>query len=136
MKIASVLSPQRTQCRLQASSKKRAIELAAAFIAETNDRINEQELYRSLIAREKVSPTGLGEGIAIPHCRMANCTGIMGTLITLEQPVEFESMDDQPVSTLFILIVPEKEMDAHLEVLAMLVEKFQQSEFRETPGSP
>jgi PTS system nitrogen regulatory IIA component len=131
MKIASVLSPQRTQCRLQASSKKRAIELAAAFIAETNDRINEQELYRSLIAREKVSPTGLGEGIAIPHCRMANCTGIMGTLITLEQPVEFESMDDQPVSTLFILIVPEKEMDAHLEVLAMLVEKFQQSEFRE-----
>jgi len=131
MKIASVLSPQRTQCRLQASSKKRAIELAAAFIAESNDRINEQELYRSLIAREKVSPTGLGEGIAIPHCRMANCTGIMGTLITLEQPVEFESMDDQPVSTLFILIVPEKEMDAHLEVLAMLVEKFQQSEFRE-----
>ena len=55
----------------------------------------------------------------------------MGTLITLEQPVEFESMDDQPVSTLFILIVPEKEMDAHLEVLAMLVAKFQQSEFRE-----
>ena len=131
MKIASVLSPQRTQCRLQASSKKRAIELAAAFIAETNDRINEQGLYRLLIAREKVSPPGLGEGIAIPHCRMANCTGIMGTLITLEQPVEFESMDDQPVSTLFILIVPEKEMDAHLEVLAMLVAKFQQSEFRE-----
>jgi PTS system nitrogen regulatory IIA component len=62
---------------------------------------------------------------------MANCTGIMGTLITLEQPVEFESMDDQPVSTLFILIVPEKEMDAHLEVLAMLVEKFQQSAFRQ-----
>ena len=131
MKIASVLSPQRTQCRLQASSKKRAMELAAAFIAETNERIDEQELYRLLIAREKVSPTGLGEGIAIPHCRMANCTGIMGTLITLKQPVEFESMDDQPVSTLFILIVPEKEMDAHLEVLAMLVEKFQQSAFRQ-----
>ena len=131
MKIASVLSPQRTQCRLQASSKKRAIELAAAFIAETNERIDEQELYRLLIAREKVSPTGLGEGIAIPHCRMANCTGIMGTLTTLEQPVEFESMDDQPVSTLFVLIVPEKEMDAHLEVLAMLVEKFQQSAFRQ-----
>lgn len=107
------------------------MELAAAFIAETNERIDEQELYRLLIAREKVSPTGLGEGIAIPHCRMANCTGIMGTLITLEQPVEFESMDDQPVSTLFILIVPEKEMDAHLEVLAMLVEKFQQSAFRQ-----
>jgi len=88
MKIASVLSPQRTQCRLQASSKKRAIELAAAFIADTDDRINEQELYRLLIAREKVSPTGLGDGIAIPHCRMANCTGIMGSHSTLKQPGE------------------------------------------------
>ncbi|MGB1756375.1 MAG: PTS sugar transporter subunit IIA [Pseudomonadales bacterium] len=118
-------------CRLPASSKKRAIELAAAFIAENDDRIEENELYRLLIAREKISPTGLGFGIAIPHCRMANCTGIMGTLITLEQPIDFEAMDDQLVTTLFVLIVPEKEMNAHLEVLAMLVEKFQTSVFRD-----
>jgi PTS system nitrogen regulatory IIA component len=131
MKIASILSPQRTLCRLAANSKKRAIELAAEFIAERDDRIDEQELYRLLIAREKVSPTGLGSGIAIPHCRMANCTGIMGTLVTLEQAVDFEAMDDEPVSTLFILIVPEKEMEAHIEVLSMLVERFQHSWFRE-----
>ncbi len=131
MKIASILSPSRTMCRLPASSKKRAIELAAAFIAENDDRIEENELYRLLIAREKISPTGLGFGIAIPHCRMANCTGIMGTLITLEQPIDFEAMDDQLVTTLFVLIVPEKEMNAHLEVLAMLVEKFQTSVFRD-----
>ncbi len=131
MKIAAILSPARTMCRLPASSKKRAIELAAAFIAENDDRIEENELYRLLIAREKISPTGLGFGIAIPHCRMANCTGIMGTLITLEQPIDFEAMDDQLVTTLFVLIVPEKEMNAHLEVLAMLVEKFQTSVFRD-----
>ena len=130
MKIASILSPQRTLCRLAANSKKRAIELAAEFIAERDDRIDEQELYRLLIAREKVSPTGLGSGIAIPHCRMANCTGIMGTLVTLEQAVDFEAMDDEPVSTLFILIVPEKEMEAHIEVLSMLVERFQHPWFR------
>jgi PTS system nitrogen regulatory IIA component len=62
---------------------------------------------------------------------MANCTGIMGTLITLEHPVDFEAIDDQLVTTLFVLIVPEKEMTAHLEVLAMLVEKFQTSVFRD-----
>lgn len=55
----------------------------------------------------------------------------MGTLITLEQPIDFEAMDDQLVTTLFVLIVPEKEMNAHLEVLAMLVEKFQTSVFRD-----
>ena len=131
MKIASILSPQRTRCRLQANSKKRAIELAAQFIADSDSRIDEQELYRLLIAREKVSPTGLGSGIAIPHCRMANCTGIMGTLITLDQAVDFEAMDDEPVSTLFILIVPEKAMDAHIEVLSMIVEKFQHPSFRD-----
>ena len=131
MKIASILSPGRALCRLKASSKKRAIELAAAFIADNDERIEESELYRLLIAREKISSTGLGFGIALPHCRMANCTGIMGTLITLEQPVDFEAMDDQWVTTLFVLIVPEKEMNAHLEVLAMLVEKFQTSVFRD-----
>ncbi len=131
MKIASILSPARTMCRLPASSKKRALELAAACRAETDARSEENELYRLLIAREKISPTGLGFGIAIPHCRMANCTGIMGTLITLEQPIDFEAMDDQLVTTLFVLIVPEKEMNAHLEVLAMLVEKFQTSVFRD-----
>jgi nitrogen PTS system EIIA component len=131
MKIASILSPARTLCRLNASSKKRAIELAAAFIADNDERIEESELYRLLIAREKISPTGLGFGIALPHCRMANCTGIMGTLITLEHPVDFEAIDDQLVTTLFVLIVPEKEMTAHLEVLAMLVEKFQTSVFRD-----
>ena len=131
MKIASILSPGRTLCRLKASSKKRAIELAAAFIADNDERIEESELYRLLIAREKISSTGLGYGIALPHCRMADCTGIMGTLITLEQPVDFEAMDDQWVTTLFVLIVPEKEMNAHLEVLAMLVEKFQTSVFRD-----
>ena len=131
MKISSILSPGRTLCRLKASSKKRAIELAAAFIADNDERIEESELYRLLIAREKISSTGLGFGIALPHCRMANCTGIMGTLITLEQPVDFEAMDDQWVTTLFVLIVPEKEMNAHLEVLAMLVEKFQTSVFRD-----
>ena len=131
MKIASILSPGRTLCRLKASSKKRAIELAAAFIADNDERIEKSELYRLLIAREKISSTGLGFGIALPHCRMANCTGIMGTLITLEQPVDFEAMDDQWVTTLFVLIVPEKEMNAHLEVLAMLVEKFQTSVFRD-----
>jgi PTS system nitrogen regulatory IIA component len=62
---------------------------------------------------------------------MANCTGIMGTLITLDQAVDFEAMDDEPVSTLFILIVPEKAMDAHIEVLSMIVEKFQHPSFRE-----
>ena len=131
MKIASILSPGRTLCRLKASSKKRAIELAAAFIADNDERIEESELYRLLIAREKISSTGLGFGIALPHCRMANCTGIMGTLITLEQPVDFEAMDAQWVTTLFVLIVPEKEMNAHLEALAMLVEKFQTSVFRD-----
>ena len=131
MKIASILSPARTLCGLQASSKKRAIELAATFIADSDHRIEASELYRLLIAREKISPTGLGFGIALPHCRMADCTGIMGTLITLEQPIDFEAMDDQPVTTLFVLIVPEKEMNAHLEVLALLVEKFQTSVFRD-----
>jgi PTS system nitrogen regulatory IIA component len=131
MRIASILSPSRTFCGLEVSSKKRAIEHGAQFIAACDPRLDEGELYRSLIAREKISPTGLGHGIALPHCRLPNCTGIVGALVTLSEPIDFEAIDDEPVSTLFYVIVPEQQTDSHLTVLSMLMKKFNDPLFRQ-----
>ncbi|HIG62392.1 MAG TPA: PTS fructose transporter subunit IIA [Gammaproteobacteria bacterium] len=129
MKIASILSPSRTHCRIAVSSKKRAIEKAAELIASNDPRLEESALYSQLIAREKVSPTGLGKGIAIPHCRMTGCNAIIGSLITLQSPIEFDAIDGLPVSALFVLIVPEHETKVHLEVLSMLVQNFENPSF-------
>ncbi len=130
MKIASILSPSRTHCRIAVSSKKRAIEKAAELIASSDPRLEESALYSQLIAREKLSPTGLGKGIAIPHCRMPGCNAIIGSLITLNTPIDFDAIDNQPVSTLFVLIVPENETVIHLEVLSMLVQNFEEPSFQ------
>ena len=130
MKKASKLSPSRTHCRIAVSSKKRAIEKAAELIASSDSRLEESALYSQLIAREKLSPTGLGKGIAIPHCRMPGCNTIIGSLITLNTPIEFDAIDNEPVSTLFVLIVPENETVVHLEVLSMLVQNFEKPSFQ------
>ena len=131
MRIASILSPARTYCRLNVSSKKRAIEHGAQFIAESEPRIEEADLYRSLIAREKISPTGLGHGIALPHCKLPTCSGIVGALVTLSEPIDFEAIDDEPVSTLFYVVVPERQTDQHLAVLSMLMKRFNDPAFRQ-----
>ena len=131
MNIDAILSLERTFCRVEASSKKKAIEVASHLIAESDANLDESEIYAKLTAREKVSPTCLGEGIAIPHCRLGNCSKIMAALVTLSKPVEFEAIDDKPVNILFILLVPEAETEAHLKTMAMLVERLEQSPYRE-----
>ena len=75
-------------------------------------------MYDSLMAREQLGSTGLGNGIAIPHCRVANCTEIIGSLITLEEPTEYDAIDGKPVDILFVLIVPEQKSDEHITALA------------------
>ena len=94
-----------------------------------------RQIYRSLIAREKISPTGLGHGIALPHCKLPTCSGIVGALVTLSEPIDFEAIDDEPVSTLFYVVVPERQTDQHLAVLSMLMKRFNDPAFRQQQES-
>ena len=79
-------------------------------------------MFDSLMAIDHLWSTGLGNGIAIPHCRVANCTEIIGSLITLEKPTEYDAIDGKPVDILFVLIVPEQKSDEHITALARLAE--------------
>ena len=84
-----------------------------------------------LISREKLGSTGLGQGIAIPHCRSGNCAHPLGTLLTLEEPIDFDAPDDLPVDLLFVLLVPEEADQQHLDILANIARLFSQSDFCE-----
>ncbi|MEX2326518.1 MAG: PTS sugar transporter subunit IIA, partial [Pseudomonadales bacterium] len=118
MNIESILAPERTFCCLTAGSKKKAIEEAARLIANVSDNLSAEEIYERLISREKLGTTAIGHGIAIPHCRMNDCNEIVGGLFRLEAPVDFDAFDDEPVHILFVLLVPEVEVDDHLKTLA------------------
>jgi PTS system nitrogen regulatory IIA component len=82
-----------------------------------------------LIAREKLGSTGLGEGIAIPHCRIENCSQPTGILLTLAEPIDFDSPDNQPVDLVFALLVPAEAHQQHLDTLAGLARLFSQPDF-------
>lgn len=129
IQINSILTPGRTLCDAPGNSKKRVIENVAAFICKDIPFLNTNELFDKLITREKLGSTGLGHGIAIPHCRVQNCTSIIGTLVKLENAIDFEAIDDESVDLLFILLVPEQAHEEHLQVLATLAEKFSDKDF-------
>lgn len=129
MQLDTILTPGRTLCGVPGSSKKRVLENIANCISEDIKSLNPNQLFDSLIAREKLGSTGLGHGIAIPHCRIKDCSKIIGTLVKLEQPIDFDAMDGEPVDLIFVLLVPEEADEEHLQVLAKIAEMFSDESF-------
>ena len=127
--MSQILTPGRTLCRAPGVSKKRLFETVAKLISEDQLSLPYDEVFSQLIAREKLGSTGLGQGIAIPHCRISNCSHPVGTLVTLESPIDFDSPDDQPVDLLFVLLVPAEANQQHLDILAEIARLFSQPDF-------
>jgi PTS system nitrogen regulatory IIA component len=130
MLIEELITPGRTLCGIEGVSKKRALEILANTIAQDIPAIDADELFRRLIAREKLGSTGIGHGIAIPHCRIEQCTDTMGALITLKHPIDFDAIDAEPVDILFAMLVPEDAHSEHLQTLASLAAKLSDDEYR------
>jgi PTS system nitrogen regulatory IIA component len=127
--LSQILTPGRTVCRAPGGSKKRLLETIARIISEDQPSLPYDDVLDHLIAREKLGSTGLGQGIAIPHCRAGNCTHPLGTLLTLEDPIDFDAPDDKPVDLLFVLLVPEEAHQQHLDILAEIARLFSQTGF-------
>ena len=123
MQIESILAPHRTRCGVADISKKRILETLAGLMAPDLPGRSPRELFSDLIARERLGSTGLGKGIAIPHCRIESCTRTVGGLVTLAQPVDYDAIDNEPVDIIFVLLVPEEAQEAHLQTLAALAER-------------
>jgi len=112
-----------TLCQTSLPSKKRLFERASEAIAETFD-LPSGAIYRELLGREKLGSTAIGEGVAIPHCRVDLCTEAVGCLLTLADPIDFSALDDRPVDIVFILLVPREATQAHLDLLSNLATLF------------
>jgi nitrogen PTS system EIIA component len=129
IKLQTILTPARTLCQAAAASKQQALESAAQFIGENLPALDGAVLFNNLLARERLGSTGLGNGIAIPHCRLAHLDAVIGALITLRQPIDFSAVDDKPVDILFVLLAPERATQEHLNALAALAELFSDDAF-------
>src|SRR5215470_4883807 len=117
MEIAELLRPDGVLPRLKAANKKQALqELAnrAARIAGAHERA----IFDVLLERERLGTTGVGHGIAIPHGKLPQLTRLHGVFARLEQGIDFDAIDEQPVDLIFLLLAPETAGADHLKALA------------------
>lgn len=129
MHLEEILVPERCFCKMEWSSKKRVLSGISELLAEQLGNLDASEIYNALMARELLGSTGLGNGIAIPHCRVKGCTEIIGALVSLAEPVDFDAIDDKAVDLLFVLIVPEERTDEHVKTLAGVAELLSDEDF-------
>jgi len=131
IRLENILTPGRSLVNVPGGSKKRVLEQIAKVIAQDISDLDSQTIFESLIAREKLGSTGFGNGIAIPHCRMAGCSAPVSAVLRLETPVDFDAIDGAPVDLLFVLLVPEAATDEHLELLRQIASMLDREDVRQ-----
>jgi nitrogen PTS system EIIA component len=102
---------------LRASGKKHALQELSAHAARLTG-CDEREIFETLLQRERLGSTGIGEGVAIPHGKLRKLERLFGFVARLERPIDFDALDGQPVDVLFLLLAPEGAGADHLKALA------------------
>lgn len=128
--IASLLSPDNIAAGQTFSSKENLFEHAAALF-ETLQGLKQQEVYNSLIERERMGSTALGCGVAIPHGRIKSLKAATGAFYRLDAPLEFGAPDGLPVNLCFILLVPQDANELHLQILGELAQMLGDTDMRD-----
>ncbi|GAA6191335.1 PTS lactose transporter subunit IIC [Phaeobacter gallaeciensis] len=119
MELSSILKPEAVRVFSAASSKKRLFqeigELASSALG-----MNAQATVEALMERESLGPTGVGNGVALPHARMPGLEQVSAVFVMLEKPIDFGSVDRQPIDIAFALFAPEEAGVEHLKALALV----------------
>jgi nitrogen PTS system EIIA component len=119
MDLATILRPQAVKHVSDVSSKKRLMQ-AVAEVASDLTGLTASDISAALLDRENLGPTGFGHGVALPHARLEELNGVQGVFLKLERPIDFESVDRQPVDLVFALFAPEEAGTEHLKALALV----------------
>lgn len=117
MTLLDFLNPAAVMATVRATGKKQLIQDIAQKAGELLAR-PDREIFETLLQRERLGSTGVGNGIAIPHGKLPKLDRMFGLFARLEKPVDFESLDGQPVDLIFLLLAPESAGADHLKALA------------------
>src|SRR5512142_33043 len=117
MEITDLLAPEAVLSNLKAQGKKQLLQEMAERIAPISG-LPERRIFETLIERERLGSTGMGQGIAIPHGRLSGLNKIVGMFARLETPIAYDAVDNQPVDLVFLLLAPEGAGADHLKALA------------------
>lgn len=129
-RLAAILPPANVLVDVDATSKKRAFEFAG-LLFENQHAIARGTVTDNLFARERLGSTGLGHGVGIPHGRIKGLKNPLAAVLRTQAPIAFDSPDDEPVSLLILLLVPEAATQKHLEILSEIAEMLSDRELRQ-----
>ena len=130
MDLSDLVSPDAIMPSLKVQSKKQAIQALAEKAAQLTG-VPEREVFDTLLQRERLGSTGVGHGIAIPHGKLVAFDRIVGVFARLETPIEFESLDNEPVDLIFLLLASEGAGADHLKALARIARILREPGMRE-----
>ena len=130
MKMHDILSKEAIKTKIKVANKKQLLQ-EIANVASEHIGVQNMSIAKSLQQREILGPTGIGNGVAIPHVKIRGLTKIYGFFSSLERPIDFEAADKQPVDLIFTLLAPENNKGAeHLKALAMVSRVFNDKNIR------
>ena len=127
MDLSDLLEVSAVMPTLKANSKKQLLQALAEKAAAATG-LPEREVFDTILQRERLGSTGVGNGIAIPHGKLSGVDKITGIFARLENPVDFEALDDQPVDLVFLLLAPEGAGADHLKALSRIARVLRDSE--------
>ena len=119
MQLSDIIASDAVVPSLRAASKKQVLQELSNAAAKVTG-VDSRRIFESLLQREKLGSTGLGQGIAIPHAKFNELDRVQGLFARLAQPVDFDAPDDQPVDLVFLLLAPESAGADHLKALARI----------------
>ena len=131
--LSELVAPERLCCQCDVQSKKRALQTIAELLSKSieEDELSDIDIFDALLSRERLGNTSLGHGVALPHSRLANLDEPLAAMITVENGVDYDAVDNEPVDIVVGLLVPEHCNDEHLQILANMAKRFNNAEFRQ-----
>ncbi|MCJ2008473.1 PTS sugar transporter subunit IIA [Methylobacterium sp. E-041] len=120
MPMLEFLDPDSVVPSLRARAKKQVLQDLAAQAVRRLPALDARDVYETLLQRERLGSTGIGDGVAIPHGKLPGLDRLFGLVARLDRPVDFESLDGRPVDFAFLLLAPEGAGADHLKALAQV----------------
>ncbi len=135
MKLSDILKKESVRGELMATDKKSVLEELASLIADVYPQLNTNQVLKVLLEREKLGSTGVGNGVAIPHGKIAGLNSIICVFGRSKEGIDFQAHDRKVANLFFVLLAPENAVGNHLQALARLSRLLKSEQIREVLGS-
>ena len=130
MSFGDIIAPGGVLVDVETSGVKSLFQDLSQIVADAAG-VGARDVFEAIVERERLGSTGVGGGVAIPHAHVDGAEKIVGVFARLKEPVDFDSVDEQPADLIFLLLAPSDAGADHLKALARVARAFRRAEFRE-----